>query len=141
MTFEELEQLQSLRGLVEHERERLRKLRAAAGIKSSSLTGMPHASGIHDRIAENIPEAVDLEAEILEQLAVLEEKKNRIESWIRSQPVKIRLIATLRYIDGLTWNATADEIYKESADPKSEDAVRMYFKRHLKREAERNGNP
>ena len=140
MTFKELEQLQALRGLVEHERERLKKLRDAAGIKSPSFSGMPHGSGAHDRIAENIPAAVDLEAEIKEQLAELEEKKNRIEEWIRGQPVKIRLIVTLRYIDGLTWNETAMEFYKDSWEPKSEAAVRMYLKRYLKREAEENGS-
>ena len=140
MTFEELEQLQALRGLVAHEREQLKKLRAAAGIKSPSFSGMPHGSGVHDRIAENIPEAVDLEAEIVKQLQELEERKNRIETWINQQPAKIRLIATLRYVDGMTWNEVADVIYSSSANPKSEDAVRMYFKRHLKREAERNGN-
>ena len=137
MTFEELEQLQSLRSLVDHERERVRKLRAAAGIKSPSFSGMPHASGVHDRIAENIPEAVDLEAEIVKQLAELEERLNRTEEWIRMQPTKIRLIATLRYVDGLTWNETADEVYKDSANPKSEDAVRKYFTRFMIRESER----
>ena len=140
MTFEELEQLQALRGLVAHARERLKKLRAAAGIRSPSFSGMPHVSGVHDRIADNIPEAVDLEEEIVKQLKELEERKNRIESWINRQPVKIRMIATLRYIDGLTWNGTAMEFYKDSWNPKSEAAIRMYFKRYLKREAEENGS-
>lgn len=140
MTFEELEQLRALRGLVAHERERLKKLRAAAGIKSPSFSGMPHGSGVHDRIAENIPAAVDLEGDIVKQLEELEERKNRIEDWINRQPVKIRLIVTLRYIDGLTWNETAMEFYKDSWEPKSEAAVRMYLKRYLKREAEENGS-
>ncbi len=137
VTISELEQLQSLRSLIERERERVKKLRAAAGIKSPSLSGIPHTGGVHDRISENIPDAVDLDAEISKQLEELEERRNKIETWINQQPVKIRLIATLRYIDGLSWNETADEIYKNSANPKSENAVRMYFKRHLKREKER----
>lgn len=137
MTFSELEQLQPLRQLIEHERGRLYKLRAAAGIKSPSLTGMPRGNGVHDRIGENIPGAVDLEAEILQQLAELEERKKRIEDWLREQPLKIRLIVTLRYVEGRTWNETAMEFYKDSWDPKSEAAVRMYLKRHLQAEEKR----
>lgn len=139
MTFEELNELPALRRLIEIERKRVKKLHDAAGIKSPSLTGMPHGSGVHDRIAENIPAAVDLESEIQEQLAMLEEKRDRIESWIQKQPMRIRLITTLRYIDGLPWCEVADEVYRESLSPKSEDAVRKCLRRYIEKEVDNHG--
>ncbi len=139
MTLSELNQFQAMQGLIEYEKERLKKLRAAAGIKSPIITGMPHANGVHDRIAENIPEAVDLEREIMEHLEEIERRRDLIKAWIEKQPYRIRLIVTLRYIEGLTWNETADEVYRNSASPKSEDAVRKYLIRHLRREEMENG--
>ena len=138
MTKKELEQLPLLAQLIDHERDRVKRIRNAAGIKSPSF-GMPSGTGPRDRIAENIPAAVDLESEIAAQLTDLEERRNRIERWIREQPPRIQLIVRLKYLDGLTWNEVADEVYKDSMNPKSDDAVRQYLNRYLREEEKRNG--
>ena len=138
VTVKELEELPALVHLIQHEKDRLRRLRDAAGIKSPSLSGMPSGTGPHDRIAENIPAAVDLESEITDHLNELEERRRRIEVWIVKQPVRIQLIVRLKYLEGMTWDEVASEVCKDSWKQISEDAVRMYLKRHLRAEEQRN---
>lgn len=135
MTIDELNEFKYLGKLIEYKKECLGNIRAAAGVKTLTYTGMPRGSGYHDRIAENIPAAVDLEKQIEKEIYELQERKDKIEKWIAQQPVKIKLIASLRFIEGLTWNEVADRVSLNFADPISDSRVRAYLCQYMKRQA------
>jgi len=132
ITIEELKQLQILNRAIEDQQERLQNVRDLMYVRSPNLNGMPHGSGSHDRIGETIPAVVDLEKRISEELEELQKLKAKVETWISEQPARIRLIARLRFLDGLSWEAVTDEVFRDSPDSKTSDAVRMSFMNHLK---------
>lgn len=108
MTIDELNEFKYLGKLIEYKKECLENIRAADG---------------------------DLERETEREIKELQEKKNRIGEWISQQPVKIRLIASLRFIDGLSWNEIADRVSLNFTESTSKCCVPMYFYNYLGRQA------
>lgn len=134
MTIDDLNQLQYLSKYIEHERDRLETMRESLDVKSPVVSDMPKTPGSSDRIGDTIPAIVD-EAQRLERsISKHVELQKRLLKFIHEIPnVKIRLLITLRFIDGMSWNDVAD--YIDKGDGKcTADNVRMAVANYLKRE-------
>ena len=134
MTIEELNQLQSLKTFIAHERERLENMRESLGLKSPVITDMPKKPGASDKIGDTMPKIVDEEVLIEDTIRQCTEMQNRLVLYIHQVPdVKIKMFMTLRFIDGMSWNDVAD--YVDPGTGKyTADAVRMAVVNYLKRE-------
>lgn len=128
MTRKELSQLYYLNREIEHDKRELFAMRSRATSSTSVVTGLPHASGVADKTA--------LGAEIAYLEGVIECKVqhtyyeyNRLISYINTvEDSRIRLILTLRYVNGLNWTQIAMSI----GGGNTPDGVRMIHNRFLK---------
>ena len=134
MTAEELGQLQYLTKFIEHERDRLDALRESLDVKSPALSDMPRMPGASDKIGDTIPIIVDEAVRLEESIAKCAEVRNKLLEYIHQiKDLRIRLLITLRYVDGLSWDDVAD--YMDKGDGKcTADNVRMAVTNYLKRE-------
>lgn len=134
MTIDELNQLQYLSKYIEHERDRLETMRESLDVKSPVVSDMPKAPGSSDRIGDTIPAIVDEAQRLEKSISKHVELQKRLLKFIHEIPsVKIRLLITLRFIDGMSWNDVAD--YIDKGDGKcTADNVRMAVVNYLKRE-------
>lgn len=129
MTKKELSGLYWLNREIEEEQRKLRELEAAVTDCTAKITGLPHVSGTHDKIG-------DLSILIAEQKDLIELKVrqsvieyNRLNRYIKDVPdVQIRMILSLRYINGLTWQQIADNIGGDN----TADGIRKKHDRFLK---------
>lgn len=134
MTIDELNQLQYLKKFISHERERLATMRESLDVKSPIISDMPKARGSYDRIGDTVPEIVDETAALDETIRTMEKAYQRLINYIQQiKNMRVRLIITLRYIDGKSWNDVAD--YMDNGDGKcTAENMRMAVKNYLKRE-------
>lgn len=111
MTKKELSELYWLNREIEEEQRKLDELKAAATDCTAKITGLPHVSVAHDKIG-------DLSILIAEQKDLIELKVrqsvieyNRLNRYITSVPdAQMRMILSLRYVNGLTWQQIAEKI-------------------------------
>lgn len=111
MTKKELSELYWLNKEIKEEQRKLDELEAAATNCTAKITGLPHVAGTHDKIG-------DLSILIAEQKDLIELKirqsiieYNRLNSYIKDVPdAQMRMILSLRYVDGLSWQQVADKI-------------------------------
>ena len=121
MTKKELSQLYYLNREIEEQQRRLEELEAGAISFNTTITGIPKAHGVSDKLAKYAVEIADLRA-----LQDLNLKKcfyelNRLNRYINSiNDSEMRLILSLRYINGLSWQQVAFSIgaYNESVPRK-----------------------
>ena len=133
MTIDELNQLQYLKKFIEHERDRLQTIRESLDVKSPIISDMPKSHGASDRIGDAVPDIVDEASRIEENLKKMTTMRDRLTAYIETIPnARIKLIITLRFIDGMSWDETAD--YMDKGDGKcTADNVRMAVTNYLKR--------
>ncbi len=83
-----------------------------------------------------MPIIADLEAQISEELLMLDKIRIEVDDWINGiTDIEVQLILSLRFEDGLSWEKVAEEL--ETGEGKiSGDAVRMICKRFLKQNLE-----
>ena len=111
MNKRELSQLYYLNREIEEQQRRLQELEALATSCTSHITGMPKTQGVVDRIAGYVAEIADLR-----NLLDLNIKKcffelNRLNRYINGiEDSQMRLILSLRYINGLSWQQIAFSI-------------------------------
>lgn len=112
MTLKELSQLYYLNREIEMDKERLERLRSLAYTPSGpNLTGMPGGGDRENRIERYIAEIVDLEAIISAKVTQCFHERSRLERYIADIPDSLtRQIFTLRFINGLSWEACAAHI-------------------------------
>lgn len=112
MTLKELSQLYYLNREIEMDQKRLDDLRAkAAAPGSPSFDGMPKNPGYENRLERYTAEIVDLEAIISAKIILCVHERNRLERYIADIPDSLtRQIFTLRFINGLSWEACAAHI-------------------------------
>ena len=128
MTLEELNQLQAIEKLIEREKNELLSMREKLGLHGSNITGMPKAGGARDKIGDVMPGIVDKERELLDIIAILEGKRQRIMDWIDALPnARLQLIAKLRFADGKSWEEVADKL----DDGRGADACKKCLYRYL----------
>ncbi len=111
MTAKELSQLYWLNKEVESLEQRLEELEALATSCTSQITGMPKSFGNSDKIGNYVAQICEVKAQIDEHMkrcfVELQKLMGFIESFEDSQ---IRLILTLKYVVGLTWEEVSEEI-------------------------------
>ncbi len=125
----ELSQLYWLSKEIKAKEEQLAQLRAIAESTTAPLSDLPHRSGANDKIGKTAAEIADIKALI--QLKVQEywHEYNRLMRYINGiDDSLVRQIMTLRYINGMTWNAVADTI-----GGNTEDSVRKIHDRYLRK--------
>ena len=129
MTVKELSQLYWLNREIEQDQKRLYELEQRAISPSSpSITGLPFSKGFPQSSVERCAaEIVDLKAIIEAKQQQCIHERNRLERWIGDIPDSLlRMIFTLRFVNGLTWNQVAHHI-----GGNTEDSVRKACYRYL----------
>lgn len=129
MTKQELSQLYYLNREIEHLQARINELETIATSCSSQITGMPHGSGISDKIGEYAAEIADLKGLLDLNIKKCFYELNRINRYINSiEDSEMRMILSLRYINGLSWEQVASSISSYA----TENSVRMRHNRYLR---------
>jgi len=104
MTKKELSQLYYLNREIEEQQRRLAELEVVATSCTASITGMPKTNGISDKLANYVVEIADLKAILDLNLKKCFYELNRLNRYINSvDDSEMRMILSLRYINGLTW--------------------------------------
>ena len=131
MTVKELSQLYWLNREIEQDQKRLAELeRLAMSPSTSNISNAPSAkSGYSEsKIERYVAEIVDLKAIIAAKQQQCIHERNRLERWICDVPDSLlRLIFTLRYVNGLTWYQVALHI----GGGNTEASVKMACYRYL----------
>ena len=108
MTKKELSQLYYLKKEIKEQQKRLAELEAVAINCSTEITGLPTGKGISDKIGNYAAQIADLKALLDLNLKKCFYELNRIDRFIQSvEDSQIRIILTLRYIQGLSWQKIA----------------------------------
>jgi len=108
MTKKELSQLYYLNREIEEMQNRLKELETIAISCTANITGMPYASGIADKIGVYAAEIADLKSLLDINLKKCFYELNRLNRYINSiDDSEMRLILSLRYINGLSWQQVA----------------------------------
>lgn len=130
MTKQELSQLYYLNREIELLKKRIEELECIAASTTGRITGLPHASGITDKTGKYAVELADLK-ELLEiSLKKCFYELNRLYRFVESiEDSQMRMIISLRYINGLSWEQVAASVDSEA----SEDSIRMLHNRFLKK--------
>lgn len=127
MTKKELSQLYNLSKEIKAKEEQLEQLKAIAESTTAQLSDMPHGSGVSDKIGKTVAEISDIKSLIQLKIQEYWHEYNRLMRYINSiDDSLVRQIMTLRYINGMTWNAVADTI-----GGNTEDSIRMIHNRFL----------
>lgn len=131
MTLKELSQLYYLNREIEMDKERLEALRARASAPGSpNYDGMPKSPSYENRLERYIAEIVDLEAIISAKITQCQHERNRLERYIADIPdSNLRMIFTLRFINGLSWVQLAFSIGGDC----TADGARMACNRYIKK--------
>lgn len=111
MTKQELSQLYYLNREIEHLKDRITELECIATSSTSRITGMPHATDISDKVGKYAAEIADLKELLDLNLKKCFYELNRLNRYIESiEDSEIRMILSLRYINGLSWQQVAASI-------------------------------
>lgn len=111
MNKRELSQLYYLNREIEEQQRRLQELEALATSCTSHITGMPKTQGVVDRLAGYVAEIADLRSLIDLNIKKCFFELNRLNRYISSvDDAQMRLILSLRYINGLSWVQVAVSI-------------------------------
>lgn len=129
MTKKELSQLYFLNREIERDQKKLQELQAAAEGKAVIITGMPKGTSISDTVGNYAAEIADLKSIIELNIQRCWYELNRLHRYIDSvEDSQMRMILTLRYVNGLNWQQVAYNI----GGGNTADSVRMAHNRFLK---------
>ena len=105
----------------------MEQLKAIAESTTAQLSDMPHANGANDKIGKTAAEIADIKALIQLKIQEYWHEYNRLMRYINDiDDSLVRQIMTLRYINGMKWNAVADTI-----GGNTDDSVRKMHDRYL----------
>lgn len=111
MTKKELSQLYCLKREIKEQQKRIKELEAAATSCSSKIDGLPSGTGISDKIGKYAVQIADLKSLLYLNLKKCFYELNRLNHYIQSvEDSQMRMILTLRYINGLTWRQIAKSL-------------------------------
>jgi len=111
MNKKELSQLYYLNREIEEQQRRIRELESLATSCTSYITGMPKITGISDKVAKYAAEIADLKELLDLNLKKCFYELKRLNRFIESvEESQMRMILSLRYINGLTWQQIAFSI-------------------------------
>lgn len=130
MTKKELSQLYYLNREIEEMQNRLQELENSAISCTANITGMPHASGISDKVGKYVAEIADLKSLLDLNLKKCFYELSRLNRYINSiDDSEMRMILSLRYINGLCWEQVAASISPYA----SGESIRKAHDRFLKK--------
>ncbi len=125
----ELSQLYYLNREIEQLQARLTELESLATSCTANITGMPRANGISDKIGKYASEIADLKSLLDLNLKKCFYELNRLNRYIQSvDDSEMRMILSLRYVNGLCWEQVAASISVYA----SGDSVRKAHDRFLR---------
>lgn len=128
MTKKELSQLYYLNREIGQIQRRLAEIESSAAKCTSTITGMPRALGQLDKIANYAAEIADLKSLLDLNVRKCFYELNRLNRYIQSvEDSEMRMILSLRYINGLCWEQIAHSI----CDNATGDGVRKKHNRFL----------
>lgn len=128
MNKKELSQLYWLNREIEEQQRRLDELEGLATSCTAQITGMPRSKGISDKVANYVGEIADLKCLIDLNIKKCFFELNRLNRYIETIPdSQVRMILSLRYINGLNWNQISASI----GGGNTSDGVRMLHNRFL----------
>lgn len=129
MTKHELSKLIYLSKEIEFLKMRITELECAAESQQIRITGMPKAVGFSDRVGSYAAEIIELKESLESNLRKYFGEFHRLKGYIDSiEDSEIRIIMTLRYVNGLSWREIAARISPYA----TEDSVRMRHNRYLR---------
>ncbi len=117
LTKKELSQLYWLNKEIALQQQRLQELENLATTCTISITGMPKGFSSQDKLSKYVAEITDLKRLIDVNVKKCLDELNGLNSYIENiEDSQVRLILSLRYIKGLTWQQIAFAIgaYDES---------------------------
>ena len=130
MTKKELSQLYYLNREIEEIQRRITELEELATGCTSRITGMPILHGVNDKIGKYVAEMADLQCLLDLNLKKCFSELNRLNRFINSiEDSQMRMILSLRYINGLPWEQVAASI----SYALSGESVRKAHDRFLKK--------
>jgi len=133
MTKQELSQLYYLNREIEHLKDRITELECIATSSTSRITGMPHAIDISDKVSKYAAEIADLKELLDLNLKKCFYELNRLNRYIESiEDSQIRMIMTLRYVNGLSWKQIAFSV----GGGNTEESVKKVAYRYLKKDSQ-----
>ena len=120
MTEKELSQLYYLKKEIKEQQRRLSELEAAATNCTAKITGIPCGKGISDKIGNYASQIADLRALLDLNLKKCFYELNRLNRYIDTiEDSEMKLIFSLRYINGMSWQKIAFAInYQDESVPR-----------------------
>lgn len=132
MTKKELSQLYYLNREIERDKARLAELEAAAQPGAQKITGMPSAGCVGDKIGDYAAEIADLKGIIAANIQRCYYELNRLNRYINSvEDSQMRMILSLRYINGLSWLQVAASVGGGNTADGLRKSHNRYLKTHL----------
>lgn len=132
MTMKELSQLYWLNREIEMEQRRLNELTAASTEGCAKITGIPYTRLLTDKTAI-AGEIADCRSIIDAKIQQCMAEYNRLYRFISAvDDSQMRMILTLRHVNGLNWRQIAFHI----GGGNTEDGVKMAYFRFLKKSEE-----
>lgn len=130
MTKKELSQLYYLNREIAQLQARLAEVECLATSCTPTITGMPRASGVSDKLSKYAAEIADLKSLLDLNLKKCFYELNRLNRYIQSvKDSEMRMILSLRYVNGLCWEQVAASISMYA----TEDSVRKAHDRFLRK--------
>lgn len=111
MTKQELSQLYYLNREIVQLQNRISELECLASSCTSKITGMPTTLGVVDKLANYVAEIADLKNLLDLSLKRCFYELNRLNRYIQGiEDSEMRMILSLRYVNGLCWQQIAFSI-------------------------------
>lgn len=111
MTKKELSQLYYLKKEIKEQQKRLSELETLATSCTANVTGIPNGNGISDKVGNYAAQIADLKGLLDLNLKKCFYELNRLDRFISSvKDSEMRIILTLRYSQGLTWQQVAQNM-------------------------------
>jgi len=129
MTKENLSQLSWLKLEIEELSVRISKIENALTGRTSQIDSMPWLGNPKDFVGDLMPELLSLKEKLSKNRASAMAEFAKLQSFIEQiDDSQVRLIFTMRYLDGLSWHQVAWRLGGNTAD-----SVRMIHNRYLVR--------
>jgi len=130
MTKKELSQLYYLKREIEEQQRRLAELETVSTSCTETIMGLPKVNNISDKLAEYAVEMADLKALLDINLKKCFHELNQLNRYLQSvEDCQMRMILSLRYINGYNWRQIAFSI----GGGNTEDGVRQMAHRFVKK--------
>lgn len=134
VTKKELSQLYYLNREIEELQRRIEELECTATSTTSPITGMPSVHTVRDKLGDYAAEIADLKGILDLNMKKCFYEFNRLNRYIQGLgDSEMRMILSLRYVNGLSWQQIAFSI----GGGNSEDGVKKKAYRFLKKSSEK----